>query len=260
MSFLVVFVYKFLVVFVYKFLVVFVYKFLVVFVIYLLGGCLVTLLRRCNSNRNSRSSLCKVARHVLLQVEVGQLIALLNLEQRLQLSVGVDLATILLILKVVSANVGIDLTSHLCASKLCADWPSKKLSELLRNESGLDETGRGAVAGLALTLGSLLCSTHLTSNIALKGAEVTAERRKTGTKSVKLGAKLGKEGTERSLKSRAISVGITGGCRGSDSGGGGGGSNRGISLGRLRGLGPRSRYGSGSRSANDERGGKRSGC
>jgi hypothetical protein len=183
----------------------FIYIFLVVlllFILYFILFCFVmlcyvicTLLRRCDSDRNSRSSLCKVARHVLLQVEVSQNLTLLNLEQRLQLSVGVDLATILLVLKIVSANVGIDLTGHLGAGKLSANGLSKKLSELLRNESGFDETRRGAVASLALTLGSLLCSTHLTGDIALKSAEVAAERRKAGTKSVKLGAKLGKERT-----------------------------------------------------------------
>jgi hypothetical protein len=171
-------------------------------------------LRRSGGDRDSCRSLCKVTRHVLLQVEVSKLLALLNLEQRLQLSVGVNLATILLILKVVSTNVGVDLTSHLSACKLSANGLSKKLGELLRNESGLDETGRGAVASLALTLGSLLCGTHLTSNVALKSAEVTAERRKAGTKSVKLGAKLGEKRTQGSLKSRAISVGITGRSRG----------------------------------------------
>jgi hypothetical protein len=131
-----------------------------------------------------------VARHVLLEVEVSQLLTLLYLKQRLQLGVGINLATILLILKAMGANVGVNLTSHLSAGKLSANGPSKKLGELLRNESGLDETGRGAVASLALTLRSLLCGTHLTSNVALKSAEVTAERRKAGTKSVKLGAKL----------------------------------------------------------------------
>jgi len=148
------------------------------------------ILRRSSGDRESSRCLCKVARHILLEVEVSQLLALLYLKQRLQLGVGINLATILLILKAVGANVGIDFTSHLSASKLSANGPSKKLGKLLRNEGGLDETGRSAVTGLALTLGSLLCRTHLTSNIALKSAEVAAERRKAGTKSVKLGAKL----------------------------------------------------------------------
>ena len=133
------------------------------------------ILRRSYGYRDCCGCLCKVARHVLLQVEVSELLTLLNLEQRLQLGVGIDLTTILLILKAVGANVGIDLTSDLRASKLCANRPSKKLGELLRNESGLNKTGRGAVAGLALTFGSLLCSTHLASNVALKSSEVATE-------------------------------------------------------------------------------------
>jgi hypothetical protein len=208
------------------------------------------ILRRSSGDRGSSRCLCKVARHVLLEVEVSQLLTLLYLKQRLQLGVGINLATILLILKAMGANVGVNLTSHLSAGKLSANGPSKKLGKLLRNESGLDETGRSAVTSLALTLRSLLCDTHLTSNVALKSAEVTAERRKAGTKSVKLGAKLREERTQGSLKSRAIGVGITGGSR---SGDGGGGSNRGIRLGSLGGLGSlidllglRSRYGNGS--------------
>lgn len=207
------------------------------------------MLRR-SSNRDCSRSLRKVTRHVLLQVEVSQHLTLLNLEQRLQLSVGVDLATILLILQAVGANVGIDLTSHLSARKLCANGPSKKLGELLRNESGLNKTGRGAVASLALTLGSLLCSTHLTSNVALKSSEVTTKRRKAGTKSVKLGAKLGKERTQGSLNSRGLDVGIASRSRGGDNDRCG--SNRCISLSRLRGFGSL-----GSRSGNGNRNGSR---
>lgn len=110
------------------------------------------ILRRSSGDRESSRCLCKVARHILLEVEVSQLLALLYLKQRLQLGVGINLATILLILKAVGANVGIDFTSHLSASKLSANGPSKKLGKLLRNEGGLDETGRSAVTGLALTL------------------------------------------------------------------------------------------------------------
>jgi hypothetical protein len=214
------------------------------------------ILRRSYGYRGSCGCLRKVARHVLLQVEVSELLTLLNLEQRLQLGVGIDLTTILLILKAVGANVGIDLASDLRASKLCADRPSKKLGELLRNQSGLNKTGRSTIAGLALTLGSLLGSTHLTSNVALKSSEVAAERRKTRAKCVKFGAELGEERTQGSLKGGggAISVGLTSG-----SGGGGDsnrrGSNRCISLGGLRGFGSL-----GSRSTSSGCGDNGSGC
>jgi hypothetical protein len=174
-----------------------------------------TFLRRSDSGgyRHSCRSLRKVTRHVLLQVEVSQLLTLLYLEQRLQLGIGIDLTTILLVLKAVGANVGIDLTSHLGPGKLSANGPSKKLGELLRNECGLDKTGRSAVTSLALTLGSLLGGTHLTSNIALESAEVTAKRRQAGTKGVEFGAKLRKERAERSLNGGdTISMSITSGC------------------------------------------------
>jgi hypothetical protein len=180
-----------------------------------------------------------VGRHVLLKVEVGKLLILLQLKKSAKLGIGIDLTTILLILKAVCANIGVDLTSHLSSRKLSANGPSKKLSELLRNESGLDETGRSAVTSLTLTLGSLLCSAHLTGNVALKSSKFTAKRRKTGTKCVKLGAKLRKERTQGSLKSRSIGMSITSrGGSGDRSGSGGWDGSRGMnfSLGSLSGL------------------------
>jgi hypothetical protein len=138
-----------------------------------------------------------VRRHILLKVEVSQLLTLLQLEKSLKLGVGVNLATILLILETVLPNIGIDLTSNLSASRLGSGRLSKKLSKLLRNEGGLHETRRSTVARLALALGNLLSSTHLTRNIALKGTEVATKRRQTRTQGLELGTELPKQGSKR---------------------------------------------------------------
>jgi hypothetical protein len=135
-----------------------------------------------------------VRRHILLEVEVSQLLALLKLKKILELRVRVNLATILLVLKIVQPDVGIDLTSHLSTSPLRSGRLSKKLGKLLRNKGGLHETGRSAVARLALTLGNLLGGTQLTSNIALKSTEIATKRGEPGTQSLELGTKLAKEG------------------------------------------------------------------
>ena len=65
--------------------------------------------------RSRSASLCKVRAHVLLQVEVGQLIVLTELEQAAQRSVRVDLAAIVLVLQVVLADVGVQLARDLGA-------------------------------------------------------------------------------------------------------------------------------------------------
>jgi hypothetical protein len=150
-------------------------------------------LRGSNGNGNSGSSLGKVRRHILLKVEVSQLLTLLKLKKRPQLGVGINLATILLVLKIVLPDVGIDLTSHLSASPLSSGRLSKKLGELLRNQGRLNEARRSTVARLTLTLRNLLGGTHLTSNVALKSAEVAAKRGKTRTQSLELGTELTKE-------------------------------------------------------------------
>jgi hypothetical protein len=135
-----------------------------------------------------------VRRHILLKVKVSKLLTLLELKKGLELGIGVDLATILLVLEIVLPDISVDLTSNLSASPLSSCGLSKKLGKLLRNQSRLHESRRSAVTGLALTFGNLLSSTHLTSNVALKSAEIASERGKTRTQSLELGTKLTEEG------------------------------------------------------------------
>ena len=64
---------------------------------------------------SSLGRLGEMGTHVLLQVEVSQLLIRLQLQETSQLLVGIDLATIVLVLKIMLANVGVNLTSDLCA-------------------------------------------------------------------------------------------------------------------------------------------------
>jgi len=78
------------------------FYFVFYFVIYLCSG---------SSSNLSLDGLGKVRAHEALEIEVGENIRLLELEKRCKLGIRVDLATILLVLKVVGADVCINVTS-----------------------------------------------------------------------------------------------------------------------------------------------------
>ena len=110
-------------------------------------------------------------RHVLLEVEVGQLVGLLELEKGGKLGVRVDLATILLVLQLVGADVGVDLAGNISAGHLGTLVLSEERSKLVRNLGGLDKSRGRTVTSLALALGGLLLgSLHLTGPLLLKGS------------------------------------------------------------------------------------------
>jgi len=94
--------------------------------------------------------------HELLEVEVGELILLLELEKSGKLGIRVNLATILLVLEVVGADVSIDVAGNSCACHLSSLVLAKERCKLVTDTGGLDETTGGAVSGLALALGALL--------------------------------------------------------------------------------------------------------
>ena len=126
--------------------------------------------------------------HVALQIEVGELITLLQLKQRLELGVGVDAATVLLVLQRVGADVGVDLASDLGSGHLGTVGLAKKLGQLLGNGGGLHEAGGGAVADLAALLGAgLLGSAQLLDGMALKAAELGTKRGSKGNHLLQLG-------------------------------------------------------------------------
>ena len=106
--------------------------------------------------------------HELLKVEVSQLLTLLQLQKLKKLGIGVNLATVVLILKLLGANVGIHLTSNLGTRKNTALGPAEKSGQLVGNQGGLDETRRSAVSVGLATLVGLVGDTKLTGVLALE--------------------------------------------------------------------------------------------
>jgi len=202
-----------------------------------------------------------VVLHVALEVEIGKLIILGHLEELGELLVGVDDTAILLVLKTISLDIGVDLLADVSASHLSTNGLAEELGELVADAGGLHEARGLAVTGVtALLGGGLLGSLDLTGNSLLKGLEIILDRGEKTNKLLKLGVKLselksngggsidgcsinglGSRGklVGNGLRSRGSSLDLLGlGGRGRSSGGGnsGGGGNNG-SRGRLiRGL------------------------
>ena len=157
---------------------------------------------------NLLAELGEVRAHVALEVEVGELITRTNLEERGEGSIRVDLATVLLILEGVGADILVDLASDLGASHLSARALAKEGGELITDEGWLHKTTWGTVANLALaSLDALLSSAELTSPSLLETAEVRAEGGELRTDLVELSEELG----ELILKDRNLRRGSWGG-------------------------------------------------
>jgi len=93
-----------------------------------------------------------VVLHEALEVEVSELVLLAKLEKLGELGIGVDLATICLVLKTMGLDVGIELLAHVSASHLSANCLSKETSKLVGDAGGLNETRGLAVAVIAALL------------------------------------------------------------------------------------------------------------
>ena len=129
----------------------------------------------------------EVRLHEALEVEVGELITRSELEERSEGGIRVDLATVLLILECVGADVLVDLAGDLSASHLGALVLAQEGSKLLTDKSGLNKTAGGTVAlSAALLSTSLLSSLHLTSPTLLESAELAAEAGKKGVNLLQL--------------------------------------------------------------------------
>ena len=134
--------------------------------------------------------------HELLKVEVGYLLLLACLEKLAKLGIRVDLATIVLVLEVVRANILGNLTSYISASHLGAMSYAKEISKLGGDLSRLYETRRstGALVLVALSV-DLVHGASLAKDLLLNNLEV----------SLKLSKLLGESlngGSERSEGSR----------------------------------------------------------
>jgi hypothetical protein len=133
----------------------------------------------------------EVGAHVALEVEVGELIRGLELEESRELLVGVDLASVLLVLEVIRANVLVDIAGNLGPGHLRSSGLLEELGKLVTDERGLDEPRGGTVSGLALALNTLLLgSLELARPLLLEGAVLGLEGRDEGAELLELGKEL----------------------------------------------------------------------
>ena len=93
---------------------------------------------------------------VFLQIEIGQLIGLLQVQKGDQLRIRINLATILGVLQLVFANITVDFTSDIGARHFRTRFLSEESRQLGRNLGGLHKARRSAVSRLSLALGRLL--------------------------------------------------------------------------------------------------------
>jgi hypothetical protein len=166
-----------------------------------------------------------VGTHVTLKVEVGELIILLKLEKLAELSISKNTTSVLGVLKLMSTDVRVNLTSHLGACHLSSLGLSKETSELKANLSGLYKTAGSAVTRLTLLatlLGSLL---KLTVGALGKSTNLSSYSGKLRTKR----GELGEKSSELVSKSRS-----SWGCRSCLLNWGNGGSGCGYLSGFLR--------------------------
>tara|TARA_B100000161_G_scaffold23529_1_gene13922 strand:- start:7423 stop:8025 length:603 start_codon:yes stop_codon:yes gene_type:complete len=132
-----------------------------------------------------------VVLQVSLKVEVGKLILLADVKELGKLGIRVDDATILLILKVVGLNVGVDLLAYISSCHLGSNRLVKELSELVTNASRLYEARRSAVGVVAsLLVTCLLSQLNLAVDSLLKGLVIILDGGKQASNLLKLSAKL----------------------------------------------------------------------
>ena len=144
--------------------------------------------------RSNRRLLDKVVLHITLKIEVGKLIVGTNGKELGETAVGVDDAAILLVLKTLLTDVGVNLLADLRASHLGSSGLAKELGELITDASGLDEPRRSTVGGNLPLLGGLLGTLELTSNGLLKRLKITLHGRKEAGHLLELGTELLKLG------------------------------------------------------------------
>ena len=165
--------------------------------------------------------------HVSLEIEISELIGLLELQQRLELSIRVNLATVLLILETVGADVSVELSSDISAGHLSASGLLKELGKLVRDEGRLDKARGGTVTRLSLLLGrNLLGSLELLGPVLLHGLELGLKGGDQRGKLAELGRKLSGLGGHGDLNI----IDNRGGSSLNNDGSGSNGGNRGLGL------------------------------
>jgi len=140
----------------------------------------------------------KVVLHKLLEVEVGELILLVNLQELSELGVRVNLAAVALVLETVGLDVGVNLAAHVRARHLRANRLPEEGGQLVADASGLDEARGLAVAIVAALLGrKLLGILHLARDRLLKGLEIVLDRGEEADELLELGVELSHLDRER---------------------------------------------------------------
>ena len=123
---------------------------------------------------SSSSVLGEVRGHILLEVEVSELLTLLKLEKLRKSTVSLNDTTIVLVLQLVVLNISMQSLGHLSASHLSTGLHTKEGSKLVRDESRLDKTRGGTVTRLHLVATTLRLgrNLNLTSSTGMVGAKV----------------------------------------------------------------------------------------
>ena len=116
--------------------------------------------RRCTSlggGDGRGRGLHEVVLHVALEVEVREAVLTLELEERRELGVRVDLATVLLVLQLVVADVVVDLLAHVGSRHLRARRLAEESRQLVADQGRAHKARRLAVArATVLAVGHLL--------------------------------------------------------------------------------------------------------
>ena len=157
-------------------------------------------------------SLHEVVLHETLEVEVGELVLRLDLEEGTELGIGDDLATIGLVLEGVGTDVRVDLLADISARHLSANRLAEELSKLVADASGLDKSRRLTVSRALALLGRvLLGDLHLAIHGLLERLVVALEGGEDAEKLLELGAELSHLCTNRRLN-RRLHVGRRSNC------------------------------------------------
>jgi len=132
-----------------------------------------------------------VVLHESLKVEVSELIGAIDLEERTELVIGVDLASVFRVLKLVGADIGIDLLANSRAGHLTTRLLSEKGCKLVTDKSGLNKTRGGSVARALLLLGRRLQGgLELAGDNLLESLEITLDGRENTVELLELSTKL----------------------------------------------------------------------
>ena len=135
----------------------------------------------------------KVGLQVSLEVKISELITSRELEKSAELGIGVDLATIGLVLKVVGADVAVDLTADIGSGHLSTSGLAEEGGELRADHGGANKARGLAVArALVLAVGNLLgglvgLDDGLLESLelSLEGGNIGVDLRDLGTVAVK---------------------------------------------------------------------------